>query len=253
MVSVYFHAPINRQFADNQSTRFIMALYYISRNGQNIGPLPVDQLMINGLTPQTQVWTEGMSQWMPASQVPELAVLFTNYAQQAYQQPYQQGYQQPFQPNYIANGERPQVGFGDAISICFHKFVDFTGRARRSEYWYFYLFCFLLSTITCGIAGLVTFLPQLSVTVRRFHDTNHSAWWAFLPLVIGLVFMIIFIPIFIAVADGGSSEDTVMGVLIGGYAIFGIIMLVIGIIQLIFLCRDSDRGENKYGPSPKYQ
>jgi uncharacterized membrane protein YhaH (DUF805 family) len=81
------------------------------------------------------------------------------------------------------------MGFGQAVSSCYSNYATFSGRASRSEYWFFALFHFLIifagvALISVGIGiviligfGLVNFLPHLSVTVRRLHDTDHSGWW----------------------------------------------------------------------------
>lgn len=53
-----------------------MAQYYLSVNGQQLGPFEVNQLIPNGMTQNTMVWTNGMPSWAPASSVPELAQLF---------------------------------------------------------------------------------------------------------------------------------------------------------------------------------
>ena len=88
------------------------------------------------------------------------------------------------------------VGFGEAISICFKKYFVFQGRAKLSEYWYFILFCIILSLIgiylssigstPLSILGLVlsygTIIPQISVNVRRLHDTNRSGWYLWIPI-----------------------------------------------------------------------
>ena len=50
-----------------------MKQYHIFKDNQRIGPVDVEQLSQLGLTPNSMVWTEGMSQWLPASQVSELA------------------------------------------------------------------------------------------------------------------------------------------------------------------------------------
>ena len=81
--------------------------YYMHINGQQVGPFEESQLMMNGLTPTTPVWAEGMSGWMPASQVAALSYLFAGqtppqygapqYAQPQYGQP--QYAQQPYQPS----------------------------------------------------------------------------------------------------------------------------------------------------------
>ena len=98
------------------------------------------------------------------------------------------------------------MGFTDAIKICFAKYVDFKGRARRSEYWYFGLFS-MLAGLVAGLADLALFkygivepllslaliLPSLAVTVRRLHDTDRSGWWmliAFIPL-IGIIVLLV--------------------------------------------------------------
>ena len=77
-----------------------MAQYFLGKNNQRLGPFPLEQLLANGLTPDTLVWCEGMPGWQKANEVPEVAALFAPQQQQ-YQQPqYQQPqYQQP-QPQY---------------------------------------------------------------------------------------------------------------------------------------------------------
>lgn len=49
--------------------------YYMAKNGQQLGPMEESELQLNGLTPDTLVWHEGMAQWQPAAQLPELAHL----------------------------------------------------------------------------------------------------------------------------------------------------------------------------------
>jgi uncharacterized membrane protein YhaH (DUF805 family) len=81
-----------------------------------------------------------------------------------------------------------------AISTCFSKYATFSGRASRSEFWYFYLFYFILYVaslvITAGTEGsflplivvLVLFLPLLAAAVRRLHDTDRSGWFYLVPI-----------------------------------------------------------------------
>jgi len=76
------------------------------------------------------------------------------------------------------------------------KYAIFSGRATRSEFWYFALFCLLIQIglmvidsllgtfssttgigLPSGIFILATFIPYLAVTVRRLHDTDRSGWW----------------------------------------------------------------------------
>ncbi|OLP62580.1 hypothetical protein BJF93_01975 [Xaviernesmea oryzae] len=75
------------------------------------------------------------------------------------------------------------MGVGEAIASYFRNYVNSRGRATRSEFWYATLFTFLVSlALWCfetrrlahTIWGLVTFLPTLSLTIRRMHDINRS-------------------------------------------------------------------------------
>ena len=97
------------------------------------------------------------------------------------------------------------------------KCTDFQGRATRTEYWMYTLIAVLLNLVVpflgplAVIYWLAAILPGLSVAVRRLHDTGRSGWWMFILLV------------------------PVLGV----------------IAMLVWLCTDSERGENGYGPNPK--
>ena len=132
------------------------------------------------------------------------------------------------------------TGFVGAIKTCFHKYVDFSGRARRSEYWWFYFLNVIISAfmivgmivmaenqgsywkdewyyvglvffISSLIACLATALPGLAVFVRRMHDIGKSGW----------LFLI------------------------------GIIPYIGFIILIILLVQDSEPNSNKYGECPK--
>jgi uncharacterized membrane protein YhaH (DUF805 family) len=104
------------------------------------------------------------------------------------------------------------MGFTDAVRICLQKYADFSGRGRRSEYWYFALFN-LLVAIAAGIldailgtdfdtgsgvigllASLALLLPGLAAGVRRLHDTTRSGWWILIGLIpiIGWIILIVF-------------------------------------------------------------
>ncbi|MGM9482514.1 DUF805 domain-containing protein [Roseateles sp. NT4] len=101
--------------------------------------------------------------------------------------------------------------FQDSIKVCFNKYVDFSGRASRSEYWWFALFVFIGNVVLGMVshwAGLVfvlaCLLPQLAAATRRLHDTGRSGWWqliAFVPL-IGWIILIVFL----AQESGEASE-----------------------------------------------
>jgi|SRR5256885_2007484 len=86
------------------------------------------------------------------------------------------------------------MGFGEAISACFSKYIQFSGRSRRAEYWYWTLFVCLLNfalgfvvatthvapQAIQGIVMLVLLMPGFGVLVRRLHDTDRSGWWCLL-------------------------------------------------------------------------
>ena len=126
--------------------------------------------------------------------------------------------------------ERKDLTFTDAIKICFSKFADFSGRARRQEYWYFTVFNMVIqaglnalgrlvfgsdsnmASIFSGIFSLVILIPSLAVAWRRLHDVDKS----------------------------------------GAYYLFMLIPFIGWIIVLIQLCKDSQPGENRFGVSPKY-
>ncbi|MBQ2989668.1 MAG: DUF805 domain-containing protein [Clostridia bacterium] len=113
------------------------------------------------------------------------------------------------------------MGFFEAVSVCFKKYADFSGRARRKEYWYFTLFNAIVSlaltmilgegNIISSVFALVMMVPGLAVCWRRLHDIGKSGGWWFLW----------FVP------------------------------LVGWIFLLVWFCRDSQRETNAYGPNPK--
>jgi len=101
--------------------------------------------------------------------------------------------------------------FFQAVSICFKKYATFAGRATRAEFWYWSLFSWLLSLIALAIdtsfskdvgqgggsqivstiVALATFLPSLSVTIRRLHDVKRSGWWFLVAFTgIGLILLL---------------------------------------------------------------
>jgi uncharacterized membrane protein YhaH (DUF805 family) len=89
--------------------------------------------------------------------------------------------------------------FQDAIKTCLGKYATFSGRASRSEFWWWFLFMVLAtaagSVISDKLAGLVTLatvLPYVAVTARRLHDIDRSGWWqliSLIPVIGGLVLL----------------------------------------------------------------
>ncbi|WP_151813861.1 DUF805 domain-containing protein [Acinetobacter ursingii] len=105
--------------------------------------------------------------------------------------------------------EEQNYGFFDWAMKCLKNYVNFSGRARRKEYWYFYLFQILLGfviglilaiigtsesamDVVSGLLSLAFFLPSLAVGVRRLHDVNRSGWWWLIAFtIIGLIPLLI--------------------------------------------------------------
>ena len=110
-----------------------------------------------------------------------------------------------------------------AVKTCFNKYADFTGRARRSELWWFFLAITVVSiiltfidvSIFSGMAaeigvlstifGLATLIPSLAVGARRLHDTNRSGWWQLLLLIPFLGWLVV-IYFFIVKGDVGDNR-----------------------------------------------
>ena len=107
----------------------------------------------------------------------------------------------------------PKVdGIPDAVRVVFSKYVTFSGRAGRPEFWWFTLFWILVS-FGLGILDAILFggmdnaqpfgglwslgviLPSLAVGARRLHDIGRSAWWLLISLVpvIGVVLIVFFV------------------------------------------------------------
>lgn len=88
-----------------------------------------------------------------------------------------------------------------AVQVCLRKYVDFAGRAGRSEFWWFALFQFVVMLIAAmlgrtvyTIVGLALVLPSLAVGARRLHDVGKSGWLMLIHLVpiVGLLVLIYF-------------------------------------------------------------
>lgn len=80
------------------------------------------------------------------------------------------------------------MNFGEAVSSFFKNYANFSGRASRSEFWYTYLFIFIVGVIMIvvdvvagneiisSIWNLAILVPTLAMTTRRLHDINRSGW-----------------------------------------------------------------------------
>jgi len=99
------------------------------------------------------------------------------------------------------------MSFGQAVKSGFSNYVKFSGRASRSEFWWFILFVVIIGiivsiidnaigagSIISGIWSLAVLLPVLGLYFRRLHDTDRSAWWLLIGLIpfIGAIVLIVF-------------------------------------------------------------
>lgn len=97
-----------------------------------------------------------------------------------------------------------QVTFGEAIKKAFSQYCCFTGRASRSEYWWFCLFTFLVGIAAgiidfqvgnwfSGLVNLALLLPSLGLCWRRLHDIGKAGGWYFIGLIpiVGWVLLIV--------------------------------------------------------------
>jgi uncharacterized membrane protein YhaH (DUF805 family) len=99
----------------------------------------------------------------------------------------------------VQTQRRGKMGFFKSIGTCFGKYAVFSGRASRSEFWWFFLFSFLLLAVTspvpalAGLAILVLFFPLFAVGIRRLHDIGKSGWFCLLyPIpIIGLILYLV--------------------------------------------------------------
>ncbi|GAB3809780.1 DUF805 domain-containing protein [Micromonospora zhanjiangensis] len=118
------------------------------------------------------------------------------------------------------------MSFAAAVRSVFSQYVGFSGRARRSEYWWFLLFAILVGIVasvldsalgtkfdgsasSSGYIGLIVnlvfLLPSLAVSVRRLHDTDRSGWWILIGLIpfIGAIVLLVF---FVLAGTPGSNR-----------------------------------------------
>jgi uncharacterized membrane protein YhaH (DUF805 family) len=100
------------------------------------------------------------------------------------------------------------MNFTEAVASVLRNYATFDGRAPRSEYWYFWLFTFLLQAATTildmvlfpaftqlspltSLVGLALLLPSIAVAVRRLHDIDRTGWWLLIAFTIIGVFLLL--------------------------------------------------------------
>lgn len=199
-----------------------MAQYFLGKNNQRLGPFPLEQLLANGLTPDTLVWCEGMPGWQKANEVPEVAALFApqqqyqqpqyqqpQYQQPQYQQPqYQQpAYQQPQyqQPQYQQPAyQQPQYGYQQPA------YNNAPPRPDNNMVWA--ILCTILCCLPLGVVAIIKASNVNSLYDRGDYagaeeaakSAKSWAMWGAISAVIIWVLYILFI-VFLGVGAGLSS------------------------------------------------
>ena len=169
------------------------------------------------------------------------------------------------------------MGFVEAVKTCFLKAFTFTGRARRAEYWYWYLFSVIVSICLSVLLEVVPednwvlMLPialvnlgwaifysiaTFAVSVRRLHDIGCNGWWYGAQVIYGCLWALImvlgvFMALWITPYDGTESMLSPLVPWLVVALIAYIPLLVYSIVLLVWFCKDSTPGPNKYGENPK--
>ncbi|WP_031235370.1 DUF805 domain-containing protein [Asticcacaulis sp. AC402] len=149
------------------------------------------------------------------------------------------------------------------------KYTEFSGRARRAEFWQWLVFAQLVCigilvlalavpepiSIVFGILSIIVPLalvvPSLAVAVRRMHDTNRSGGWVIylvvVPVVIQYASSIVYYAVLFTSRGAVPADESKEVLSLGVFAFIAALLLPV----LIFLLQDSTRGDNRFGPDPK--
>ncbi|MCM1079664.1 MAG: DUF805 domain-containing protein [Bacteroidales bacterium] len=152
----------------------------------------------------------------------------------------------------------PTLEFTEAIKQAANRIAQFSGRARRSEYWWTRLLVWLLSIVCTPIAGFVFDVLTIPLTFRRLHDTGRSGWWwgagAIMKTGIAISVIYDFLALTVSTANPGFEGygPGAAYAVIMKYILWVLLIMVYELVMLFFLCQDSDPYENEYGESPKY-
>ena len=143
--------------------------------------------------------------------------------------------------------------FFEAVKTALSKYAVFSGRARRKEFWYFFLFNVLVGfiigflgaimqkpkamTVLSIVFTLAFLLPSISVAARRLHDTGRSGWWYLLA-----------VP---GVALAQTSNLMLSQGNLTMQMVLALASLACNVPLIVFYCQDSQPGTNRFGPNPK--
>jgi uncharacterized membrane protein YhaH (DUF805 family) len=177
--------------------------------------------------------------------------------QQQYQAPQ---YAQPAMGNYVAT---PQLGIMDAVKICLKKYFTFKGRARRSEFWWFTLVCYVVNAIIngslYGVVGSLMAKKQALINegvgvalgggdLSAIEAQDPTGTIIFLCILMFIIYVALFLPQLSAMVrrlhDVGRSGNILWLILLCGIG---------GIIGLALCIPDGQPQPNKWGESPKYK
>ena len=148
----------------------------------------------------------------------------------------------------------------ESVVTCLRKYAVFSGRASRSECWWFILVSMVFGSFIrivsrngladmlsvgpltlIGIFNLLIIVPMISVQVRRLHDVGMSGWW------VGAFYSAMPVIIIFDIIEKNSEPVSLPLAIIG--LIYFTIILVVGIFEIIQLLRPTNAKGDKYGPS----
>jgi len=150
--------------------------------------------------------------------------------------------------------------FGDAVKSGFKKYFEFSGRASRSEFWWWTLFTVILGLFALmldvlfgwenrpgegygplvTLANVGTLIPTYALLFRRLHDTNRSAWWIG-GVVLGWLVLIVML-LLIPQSGGAETESPNLFVIIAVLILIGVSITI-----TVFLCLRGTQGANRFG------
>ena len=157
-------------------------------------------------------------------------------AAQPASQPAAEPAQQPYAQQGNAQQPNPAPSFFYCVKLFFKNFVNFSGRSRRAEYWYWVLFRVVVQLVFGVLAGVLSALSYGSSVFAGIISAAFSLW-ALVCILPGLALNVR------RLHDIGKSGVNIL---------FGLIPIAGFIILLVWAVRDSNPEPNQYGESPKY-
>ncbi|KAF0677353.1 DUF805 domain-containing protein [Profundibacterium mesophilum] len=169
--------------------------------------------------------------------------------------------------------------FTQSVAHVMRNYVTFSGRASRSEYWYFVLFAFLGAFLLglvdravfgttlvetgpgtarleangplAGIFSLLTLIPMIAAGWRRMHDTGRSGLYLIYPLIVMAgIFGFMTFMVGIGPMMAGDYASIVAGASTVVMFVAAITLMISPLLVLWWLARPSQPGPNAYGPNP---